>query len=318
MIQPITVGTGAGGVAVTTDAVWVANRLDSTVTRVDPATNTVRSVIPVGDGPSSIAVEGNTVWVSNELAGTLTRIDAATNAPSKPVTTGNRPEGIALTPGGLYVAVQASGLAHQGGTLNVLGRAAFYVGGIDPAVSYTSGTWQWLILTNDGLTGFRRTGGSDGALPVPDLATSLPAATDNGRSYTFRLRPGIHYSTGALVRPQDFRRAIERSLLLGPSIFSGIVGAQTCIKTPKRCDLSRGIVTGTGNTITFHLTSPDPDFLDKLALPEAFAQPADTPLKVPSRSVASWACRRPPTTTVPAASGRFARLEDERLLDTDP
>ena len=282
VIEPIAVGTGADGVAVGADAIWVANRLDSTVTRIDPATNAIHSVIPVGDGPSSIAVEGSSVWVSNELAGTLSQIDPGQDVVVKTLTTGNQPEGVALTPGGLYVAVQASGLAHRGGTLNVLGRASSYPGGIDPAVAYTAGTWQWLILTNDGLTGFRRTGGPDGSQLVPDLAISLPAPTDNGTSYTFQLRPGIHYSTGALVRPQDFRRAIERSLLRGPGgiFFSGIVGAEACIKTPKRCDLSRGIVTGAGNTVRFHLTSPDPDFLDKLALPEAFAEPADTPLKV--------------------------------------
>ncbi len=32
------------------------------------------------------------------------------------------------------------------------------------------------------------------------------------------------------------------------------------------------------STITFHLVSPDPDFLNKLDLPAAFAVPADTPL----------------------------------------
>ena len=32
------------------------------------------------------------------------------------------------------------------------------------------------------------------------------------------------------------------------------------------------------NTVTFHLTAPDPDFLYELALPAAFALPAGTPL----------------------------------------
>ena len=283
VVQSIPVGSGADGVAVGADAVWVANRLDGTVSRVDPASNQVKAAIPVGDGPIGVAVAGNVVWVSNELAGTLSRIDPARNAVVQTLKTGNRPEGVALTSGGLYVAVRASGLGHRGGTLNVLARSANY-DGIDPAVAYTASSWQWLILTNDGLTGFRRVGGSDGARLVPDLATSLPAPTDGGKSYTFQLRPGIRYSTGALVRPQDFRRAIERSLLHpggpGAIFFPGIVGAETCIKTPKRCDLSHGIVTGGTNTVTFRLTAPDPDFLYKLALPEAFAVPAGTPVKV--------------------------------------
>ncbi len=279
----VNVGSGADGVAAGAGAVWVANRLDGTVSRVEPSSNLVRVAIPVGDGPSSVAVQGDTVWVSNELAGTVSRIDPARDAVVQTLDTGNRPEGVALSSGGLYVAVQASGLAHRGGTVKVLATADQY-DGTDPAVAYSSDSWQLLILTNDGLTGFRRVGGSDGASLVPDLATSVPAATDGGKSYTFQLRPGIHYSTGALVRPQDFRRAIERSLLnaAGPGsmFFSGIVGATRCIKTPTRCDLTRGIMTGAGNTITFHLTADDPDFVYKLALPEAFAVPADTPIKV--------------------------------------
>ena len=129
-------------------------------------------------------------------------------------------------------------------------------------------------------------GGSAGLQLVPDLAVSLPTPTDGGRSYSFQLRPGIRYSTGALVRPQDFRRAIERTLDLARQgafnapYYADIVGARSCLAAPKKpCDLSRGIETHAGsNTVTFHLTSPDPDFLYKLDLPSAFAVPAGTPL----------------------------------------
>ena len=61
--------------------------------------------------------------------------------------------------------------------------------------------------------------------------------------------------------------------------YSGIVGAGQCAKSPKRCDLSKGIVADpASNTVTFHLIAPDPDFLHKLTLPAAFAVPAATPL----------------------------------------
>ncbi len=84
-----------------------------------------------------------------------------------------------------------------------------------------------------------------------------------------------------LVRPEDFRRAIERGLLSDGAGWwlAGIVGASTCNKKTERCDLTRGIVTDrASNTVTFHLRAPDPDFLYKLALPAAFAVPAGTPL----------------------------------------
>jgi peptide/nickel transport system substrate-binding protein len=56
------------------------------------------------------------------------------------------------------------------------------------------------------------------------------------------------------------------------------VGAPACVRRPASCDLSRGIVTDNqAGTITIHLTSPDPEFLDKLAYPFASVVPAAHP-----------------------------------------
>jgi peptide/nickel transport system substrate-binding protein len=119
---------------------------------------------------------------------------------------------------------------------------------------------------------------------VPDLAAALPVPADGGRTYTFRVRTGIRYSTGTLVRPDDFRRAIERDFMIdkrAPGIlpyYAGIVGAARCERTPGPCDLDRGIVTDDdAGTITFHLTAPDPQFLYKLAFSWAYAVPRGTP-----------------------------------------
>jgi peptide/nickel transport system substrate-binding protein len=48
--------------------------------------------------------------------------------------------------------------------------------------------------------------------------------------------------------------------------------------TPRHCRLARGIVANDqADTVTFHLTAPDPEFLYKLAFPLADAVPAGTP-----------------------------------------
>ena len=65
----------------------------------------------------------------------------------------------------------------------------------------------------------------------------MPA--DGGLTYTFRLRSGIRYSTWALVRPEDFRRAIERDFRLsylggGAGFYAGIAGADRCARAPSR------------------------------------------------------------------------------------
>lgn len=211
--EPINVGTGPSAIAVGYGSVWVANAPDGTVSRIDPQTNQVAATIPVGDGPSAIAAGTGGVWVANEFGHSVVRINPATDTPARPVIVGDDPRGLAVAGGLLWVSVQDSGASHRGGTLTVLQNALF--GSLDPARPGSVGSILTLYMTNDGLTAFKRVGGSDGAQLVPDLATSLPTPTDGGLTYTFRLRPGIRYSNGQPVRPEDFRRAIERNFTLG-------------------------------------------------------------------------------------------------------
>ncbi len=171
--------------------------------------------------------------------------------------------------------------SHRGGTLTLIAQLSPHDQATDPASAYTIPMWQMLSVTNDGLVGYRRTGGPAGDTLVPDLAAALPAPTAGGRTYTFHLRSGIRFSNGTPGRPQDFRRAIERGFAInaGPTAyFTGIIGAGQCVRAPARCDLARGIVTNdNADTVTFHLTAPDPEFLYKLAFPLADAVPAGTP-----------------------------------------
>jgi peptide/nickel transport system substrate-binding protein len=187
---------------------------------------------------------------------------------------------------------------HHGGVLTMVGTVAAEDGApaTDVTLHWTQEFSQLVAVTNDGLVGFRRAGGVDGAELVPDLATALPAITDNGLSYTFHLRKGVHYSTGAPVLAGDVRRGIERIVVhpdtTPPYYTQAIVGAQRCtgaaqaaqaIGAPRpNCDLRDGITADdqTG-TITFHLTEPTPDFIYQLALPNASAVPQDTPLDLP-------------------------------------
>ncbi len=272
-VDPSAVATGAG-------AVWVTNRSDGTLSRIAPGTGAVTQTIPVGKAPSAVAVGEGAVWVSNTGDGTLSKIDAARVRVVKSVRLSNVPRGLAVASNGVYVAVRSTGRAHRGGVLRV--STTFGIDFIDPALAYSPEGWAVLSSTNDGLVGFRRVGGVQGTQLVPDLAASLPLPADGGKSYTFRLRPGIRYSAGRLVQPEDFRRAIERVFEVKPPsggmhYYQGILGASRC-QAGRHCDLSRGIVTDRATrTVTFHLTAPDADFLAKLALTWAVAVPEATP-----------------------------------------
>ena len=70
-----------------------------------------------------------------------------------------------------------------------------------------------LELAYDGLLGYRRESGVAGTRLVGDLATGVPDPADGGRSYTFRLRPGLRFSDGTPVRASDFRASMERMLV---------------------------------------------------------------------------------------------------------
>jgi peptide/nickel transport system substrate-binding protein len=170
-----------------------------------------------------------------------------------------------------------------GGTLNTVAKGA-PSGSPDPQINYTLQEWQWLILTHDGLLGFKRTSGTEGTKIVPDLATAVPKPQDGGKTYVFHLRKGIKYSNGMTLKPTDVTRTFERMFAVhGPtagSFYNVIVGADACLKKPASCDLSKGVVANNGNnTVTFHLTKGDPEFFDKLSVPFAFILPPSTPMK---------------------------------------
>jgi peptide/nickel transport system substrate-binding protein len=170
----------------------------------------------------------------------------------------------------------------QGGTLETVAAAA-PSGSPDPQVNYTLQEWQLLIISHDGLVAFARKAGKAGTKLVPDLAESIPKPTNGGKTWAFKLRSGIKFSNGQKLTGNDVKATFERLFKIGNSPNAGswynvIQGADACIKTPKTCSLSQGI-TVNGDTVTFNLTTADPEWLDKLAVPFAFILPASTPAK---------------------------------------
>jgi streptogramin lyase len=81
--RSIFVGDKPFGIAYGRGAVWVTNNGDDTVTRIDSGSlNTGQ--IPVGRGPKAIAVGAGAIWVANSIDSTLTRIDPQTLRPAPP------------------------------------------------------------------------------------------------------------------------------------------------------------------------------------------------------------------------------------------
>ena len=173
---------------------------------------------------------------------------------------------------------------NSGGTLMTVAKGA-PSGSPDPQINYTLQEWQLLVITHDGLLGFKRAAGTEGTKLVPDLATEIPKPQDGGKTYVFHIRKGIKFSNGKELKPSDVKYTFERLFKIGSSPNAGtwynvIVGGDACVKTPATCDLSKGVVADdAAGTVTFHLTMGDPEFFDKLAVPFAFILPTGTPNK---------------------------------------
>jgi YVTN family beta-propeller protein len=268
----VTVGNGPTAITQAAGDLWVVNSLDGTVSRVDPAAPAVTLTLPISGGPSTISAGGGAVWVASESGSDVAKIDPARGVVVKTTHLESRPEAVWATDSGVWLSGQAQGAGHRGGRLVVAGD----VGTIDPSADDLFPTY--IELTYDGLTATRFTGGSAGTQIVPDLALSLPEPADGATTYTFRLRPGIRYSDGEAMQPSDFRLGLERLLLLNPDLagyFTHVIGAAGCT-APPACDLSTGVIVSGSSTVTFHLTAPDPRFLDELTL--LIPTPQGTPL----------------------------------------
>ncbi|MDQ1532079.1 MAG: peptide/nickel transport system substrate-binding protein [Microbacteriaceae bacterium] len=170
---------------------------------------------------------------------------------------------------------------HKGGTLHLVAKTAG--GSLDPQVNYTLQYWQLYQAMYDGLLAFKKVNGQGSFTVVPDLAEKLPEVSADGKTYTFTLRKGIKFSTGATVTPDDvvasFVRIFTVSSPTAGTFYNGIVGADACIKAPATCKLPQGVVgDAAAGTVTIHLTAPDPEFPYKLAVPHATILPKGSPV----------------------------------------
>ncbi|HLY13082.1 MAG TPA: ABC transporter substrate-binding protein [Candidatus Limnocylindrales bacterium] len=257
ILARVNVGNGASALAASDQAVWVANRLDGTVSRIDPASNSVAAAPSVGGEATGIAIGSDAVWVAVSSTSQLVKIDAQSSAVVGRYSLGASPQAVGLSgTQPLFTAWAARG-DHVGGTLRIVTASAANVPGPDPS-------WSGLSLTNDGLLTFRQVGGPDGFELVPDLATSLPTPSPDGLSYSFTLRQGIRFSSGAPVKTSDVLWSVERSVVANTSLLAPDVLDQQALTgcTATHCDLAKQVVIDDqAGTVTFKLLAPDPYFL---------------------------------------------------------
>lgn len=180
---------------------------------------------------------------------------------------------------------EASG-GKQGGAITI--AQGSQPDALDPALAYTSNSWEplWLVYTPP-LT-YRRAEGAEGAELIPGAAEALPEISADGKIYTFTIRKGLKYSDRSPVRASDFEHAIKRVLSLesgGSYLFEGIDGATEYVEAGDPEGDIAGIETNdqTGE-VTVRLTAPDGTFSNVLATTFAGLVPSSTPFENQTKS----------------------------------
>jgi peptide/nickel transport system substrate-binding protein len=180
---------------------------------------------------------------------------------------------------GLSACGESSSAGKERGTLRV--TYASFPGYLDPALGYDTESYTAMYDTYIPLLTYAHAGGKAGGKVVPGLARALPRISDDGRTYTLFLRPGLEYSDGTPVRASDFTASVERMFKLdsgGASFYTDIVGAERFLET-KRGGIPGIETNDRSGKIVIRLTEPRGTFSNELGLLFVALLPAGTPAR---------------------------------------
>ena len=186
--------------------------------------------------------------------------------------------------------------SHKGGTLAFASSAAI-PDSTDPGNTYYAQMWNLTRLYTMPLMTYQSCPGSCGGHVVPMLATAPGTVSDNGLTWTYHIRPNVHFEDGTLVTSQDVKYAIERTFdrgkfPLGPSYWPSLLAPQnaTCAKAMASgkttgcypgpyVDRSKNLMglnavqTPNSTTVVFHLAKPFADLNYVAAIPQSAPVP---------------------------------------------
>jgi peptide/nickel transport system substrate-binding protein len=177
-------------------------------------------------------------------------------------------------------AKQGKQTAKAGGTLVVGWEAAFgFTASFDPTGEYLGDAWGiYSNLLLRPLMGFNHVPGAAGNKLVPDLATTVPKPTNNGRTYTFKLKNGVRFAppVDRAVTSLDVKYALQR--LANPKnggqyafYYTDIVGWERGANGGN----IPGIRTPNKNTLVIHLKKARGDFLYAMSMPATAPLPVE-------------------------------------------
>jgi ABC-type transport system substrate-binding protein len=175
---------------------------------------------------------------------------------------------------------KASSQERRGGTLRVDLTSDFDF--IDPALAYFSHSWQLGFMTEAKLLNFPdREARAGGLRIIPEVATSLPAISRDGKTYTFNLKTTYRFHTGANIRAANFVAALNRNAnrrMVSPAttFMEDIVAAPAVIAG--RASRISGVRALSPTRLQIRLSRVAPDFLARITMPFFSAIPLNAPI----------------------------------------
>ena len=144
---------------------------------------------------------------------------------------------------------------------------------LDPAIGYDWQNWSMIKSLFDGLMDYE-----PGTTNLkPDLAESY-TISDDGLTYTFKLRKGVKFHNGRDLTAEDVKYSLTRTIdpatqSPGQGFFASIKGFDA-LASGKAKDLS-GVKALDSHTVEITLANPDATFLHVLAINFAFVVPKE-------------------------------------------
>jgi len=152
---------------------------------------------------------------------------------------------------------------------------------LDPGETYYGYSWDFVRVYGRALTMFKPAPGKASAELVPDLAEALGVASDGGKTWTYKIRKGVKFEDGTVVKAADVKYAVLRStdkatFPNGPAYFEAMLAMPKGYKGPyksKGMNTDSAITTPDDSTIVFHLTAPFAGFDYLAQLPQTIPVP---------------------------------------------
>ncbi|MCF3104766.1 ABC transporter substrate-binding protein [Streptomyces roseoverticillatus] len=149
----------------------------------------------------------------------------------------------------------------------------------DPQRGYYGFMWDFARYYARTLITSKPAAGGESTTLVPDLATDTGKVSDDKKTYTFTLRPGVTWEDGQPVTAQQIKYGIERTWATdkisgGPTWLMQVLDPEKTYKGPYKDESKdklglKAIETPDEKTIVFKLPKPNGDFLQMIAMPAA-------------------------------------------------